>query len=295
MIAGSTTTTKEQTEAFLKAWDGYLIEVETTFLAEVPHKKQGISKVLPKKFNSLKEADRCFQSYIKPVVERFLRRNPSIHRSSGEPKDIEIYNRYADRCPYLLKPYLMGKHQPVPPRIKIYTTIIENKHDVWLIVKSYPETGGGLAELLEELTSQWKDYQDLILALVERDEAVQDATPLGTEQSTNERAKPSAKLRLIVNGSTAHWGTQFLPIRGKHFDILRKLAQRPGEVVIHHDLYSLINSEYNKDLLLRHYINSIRKAFPAPYNDPNHPEGVIKTRRMEGYYLNLPASLVEIV
>ncbi len=85
-------TVKEQTEIFLRAWDSYLIEIKTTLLSEAPHGKKGSSEPLPKKFNSLKEVDRYFQSYIKPVVERFFKRNPSIRRGSGEPEDIEIYN-----------------------------------------------------------------------------------------------------------------------------------------------------------------------------------------------------------
>ena len=102
-------------------------------------------------------------------------------------------------------------------------------------------------------------------------------------------------LRLARDGSMAYWGDQFLPVKGKQFDILYKLARRPREIVLHGDLYGMIDSEYHKDHLLRQYINDIRKAFPLPYSDPCHPNGIIKTRKMEGYYLNLPQDHVEIV
>ncbi len=188
----------------------------------------------------------------------------------------------------------MGKHEPVPPRIKIYTTVIESKQDIWLLVESYPAMGGGLPEFLEELMNQWKDYQDLILALVERDEAVETDSASEVNHNPNDTAKFPAKLRLVIDGSTAYWGSQFLPIKGKHFDILRKLIQRPGKIVGRQDLYSLIDSEYHKDALLRQYIKDIRNAFPAPYSDPHHPEGIIKTKKTEGYYLNLSPDQVEV-
>jgi DNA-binding response OmpR family regulator len=108
-------------------------------------------------------------------------------------------------------------------------------------------------------------------------------------------SKTSVKLRLARDGSMAHWGDQFLPVKGKQFDILHKLARRPGEIVLHTDLYCIIDSEYHKDHLLRQYIASIRKAFPLPYSDPHHQNGIIKTRKMEGYYLNLSSDQVEIV
>ena len=123
----------------------------------------------------------------------------------------------------------------------------------------------------------------------------------GRNPSTNrngvelEVSKTSVKLRLARDGSMAHWGDQFLPVKGKQFDILHKLARRPGEIVLHTDLYSIIDSEYHKDHLLRQYIASIRKVFPLPYSDPHHPNGIIKTRKMEGYYLNLSPDQVEVV
>ncbi len=149
-----------------------------------------------------------------------------------------------------------------------------------------------LHEFMEEVIKQWKAYQDLILALVERDEAVHGTDDI--KKDPNGGAQSPVRLRLVVRGSMAYWEDQLLPIKGKHFDILRKLAQRPGEIVIHQELYSFIDSKYHKDLLLRHYINNIRKVFPAPYSDPNRPEGIIKTRKMEGYYLNLSPEQVEV-
>ncbi len=286
----STVAVKEQVETFLKAWDNYLIEIKTAFLTEIPHRRKGPSEPLSnKKFNSLKEVDRYFQSYVKPVVERFFKRNPSIRRNSGEPQDIEIYNRYADRCPYLLKPYTVGRPGPASPRI-LFDRSIESREDIWLFVESCHFGGSGIAEFMEEVIKRWRDYQYLILALVEHDEIAQTVSEI--KQDRNGKTKSGAKLKLVLNGSMACWEDRLLPLKGKHFDILRKLAQRPGEVIIHQELYSLINSQYHKDLLLRHYINNIRKAFPAPYNDPNSPEGIIKTRKMEGYYLNLPPEKV---
>ena len=108
-------------------------------------------------------------------------------------------------------------------------------------------------------------------------------------------SKSCVELRLVRDGRMAHWGDQFLPVRGKQFDILYKLARRPGEIVLHADLYGMIDSEYHKDHLLRQYIASIRKVFPLPYSDPHHPNGIIKTRKMEGYYLNLSPDQVEVV
>ena len=108
-------------------------------------------------------------------------------------------------------------------------------------------------------------------------------------------SKSCVELRLVRDGSMAHWGDQFLPVRGKQFDILYKLARRPREIVLHTDLYGIIDSEYHKDHLLRQYIASIRKVFPLPYSDPHHPNGIIKTRKMEGYYLNLSPDQVEVV
>ena len=113
--------------------------------------------------------------------------------------------------------------------------------------------------------------------------------------TTVEASKSSVKLRLVRDGSMAYWRDQLLSVRGKQFDILYKLARRPGEIVLHTDLYGIIDSEYHKDHLLRQYIASIRKAFPLPYSDPHHQNGIIKTRKMEGYYLNLPPDQVEIV
>ncbi|HHT9120149.1 MAG TPA: hypothetical protein ACFYD3_06370 [Candidatus Hypogeohydataceae bacterium YC41] len=103
------------------------------------------------------------------------------------------------------------------------------------------------------------------------------------------------KLRLVRKGSMAYWGDRLLPVRGKHFDMLCKLASHPGEILIHQELHCIIESEYHKDLLLRQYINYLRKTFPPPYCDPHHPEGIIKTRKMEGYYLDLPPDRVEII
>ena len=93
----------------------------------------------------------------------------------------------------------------------------------------------------------------------------------------------------------AYWGDQLIPIKGKHFNILCKLAEHPREMVRRKALYKLIESPYHQEPLLRQYINSIRKAFPPPYCDPHHPEGVVKTRKNKGYYLDLPPDRVEII
>ncbi len=301
-----TATVREQAEIFLKAWDSYLIEIKTGILARTPIYKRALSGPYQREFSSLKEVDKYFRSYIKPVVERFFRRNPSIRRGNGEPQDVEIYNKYADRCPYLLKPYIVGKQEPSSPRILVDRPI-EGKQDIRQFMESHPDigSGSGLAEFIGEVINKWKDYQDLVLTLVERDEALQALNQNGSGQAgtSADEIKPepegiiksSVKLRLVRNGSMVYWEDRYLPIRGKHFDILHKLAQRPGEIIIHQELYSLIHSQYHQDLLLRHYINSIRKAFPPPYNHPNHPEGIIKTRKMEGYYLNLSTKQVKIV
>lgn len=113
--------------------------------------------------------------------------------------------------------------------------------------------------------------------------------------TTVEASKSSVKLRLVRDGSMAYWRDRLLSVRGKQFDILHKLAQRPGEIVLRGDLYGIIDSECYKNHLLRQYIASIRKAFPLPYSDPHHPNGIIKTRKMAGYYLNLSPDQVEIV
>jgi DNA-binding response OmpR family regulator len=103
--------------------------------------------------------------------------------------------------------------------------------------------------------------------------------------------------RLILNRKefTAYFGRQYVSVKGKLFKILCKLAERPGNIVTHQELYSLIESEFHKDPLLRQYISSIRSAFPPPYSNPRHQESIIKTRKMEGYYLDLPPYRVEII
>lgn len=106
---------------------------------------------------------------------------------------------------------------------------------------------------------------------------------------------PPAKLRMVRYGSMVYWGDRLLHIGGKQFEILYRLAEKPREIVLRKDLYALINSERHKNLLLRHYINNIRKAFPPPYSDPYHPNGIIQTRKTKGYFLNLPPDQVEIV
>ncbi|HHT9120148.1 MAG TPA: hypothetical protein ACFYD3_06365 [Candidatus Hypogeohydataceae bacterium YC41] len=118
---------------------------------------------------------------------------------------------------------------------------------------------------------------------------------LPTEPKEYGPSKSLLKLKLTTKGSMAYWGDQLLPITGKHFDILLKLSQRPGKIVIHQDLYALIDSKFHKNPLLKPYIKNIRKTFPSPYNDHGHPEAIIKTRKMEGYYLNLPPDRVEII
>lgn len=280
---------QEQIETFLKAWDDYRVEIiKTAFLpAEIPPNKKG--NVKPKKFNSLKEVDRYFHVYIKPMIGRFFKRNPSIRRNHGEAKDIEIYNKYADHCPYLLKPYIIGELWPVPPRVYINGPITSKEDVLLLAEKNATIYYKKQANFVEEVINQWKNYQDLILALAEREEAV-PAAP----ETKSEILKP-LRLKLVRNGSMAYWGDQLIGIKGKHFSILCKLAQKPGETVVHQDLYSLIESDYHQDILLRQYITDIRKAFPPPYCDSGHPEGIIKTRRMEGYHLNLPPDWVEIV
>ena len=132
----------------------------------------------------------------------------------------------------------------------------------------------------------------IIVASILRKQSLANSNGVGSEL---EVSKSYVELRLARDGSMAHWGDQFLPVRGKQFDILYKLARRPGEIVLHGDLYGIIDSEYHKDHLLRQYIASIRKAFPLPYSDPHHQNGIIKTRKMEGYYLNLSSDQVEIV
>ena len=133
----------------------------------------------------------------------------------------------------------------------------------------------------------------IIVASILRKQSLANSNGVGSEL---EVSKTSVELRLVRDGSMAHWGDQFLPVRrGKQFDILCKLAQRPREIVLHADLSKVIDSEYHKDHLLRQYIASIRKAFPLPYSDPHHQNGIIKTRKMEGYYLNLSSDQVEIV
>lgn len=102
------------------------------------------------------------------------------------------------------------------------------------------------------------------------------------------------ELRLARDRSVAYWGDLLLPVKGKHFDILYKLAERPEQVISHQELFSLIKSKRHRETLLRQYINNIRKSFPAPYNDPRHPKGIIKTRKMKGYYLNLSPDKVDI-
>ncbi len=104
------------------------------------------------------------------------------------------------------------------------------------------------------------------------------------------------RLKLVKDGSMAYWDNTLLPtIKGKHFDMLRSLAERPGEIIVHANLYKLVESEEHEDELIRQYISDIRKTFPTPYNDPSHPQCIIKTKRMEGYYLNLSTDLVKIV
>jgi DNA-binding response OmpR family regulator len=91
-----------------------------------------------------------------------------------------------------------------------------------------------------------------------------------------------------------YFGDHLLPIKGKEFDILCTLAEHPMQIVLHNELYTLIESKHYKDLLLRQYICNIRKAFPPPYCDPHHPQCIIVSRRMEGYYLNLPQDHIKI-
>ncbi|HHT9153126.1 MAG TPA: hypothetical protein ACFYEM_06280 [Candidatus Hypogeohydataceae bacterium YC40] len=183
----------------------------------------------------------------------------------------------------------MGRQGPTPPRMHIHRPI-EGPRDVKVLKEDYPAISSNPVRFLTEIMNQCRDYQNLVLTLAQRDEAVRAYTCKINGPST----KSSLKLRLF-SGSIVLWGNQFLPIKGKQFDILLKLSQRPGDIVIHQELYSLIQSRFHKDLLLRQYINNIRKAFPPPYCDPHHPEGIIKTRKMEGYYLNLPPDCTEIV
>ncbi|MHC4278094.1 MAG: helix-turn-helix domain-containing protein, partial [Planctomycetota bacterium] len=110
--------------------------------------------------------------------------------------------------------------------------------------------------------------------------------------------KETIALKLVIDGSMAYWDNTLLPtIKGKRFDILLKLAGKPKDIVVHQDLSELIesDSEKNREAILRQYISGLRKAFPTPYNDRSHPQCIIKTKRMEGYYLNLSPDLVEIV
>ncbi|HHT9120161.1 MAG TPA: winged helix-turn-helix domain-containing protein [Candidatus Hypogeohydataceae bacterium YC41] len=136
-------------------------------------------------------------------------------------------------------------------------------------------------------------YDNFVKPVVERFSLREPLTPRCNSES--ETLRSFTRLKLLRTGSMARWGDQLLPITGKHFDILLKLAQRPGKIVIDQDLYALIDSEFHKDPLLRQYIKNIRKTFPSPYNDHSHPEGIIKTRKMEGYYLNLSPDRVEMV
>ena len=87
---------------------------------------------------------------------------------------------------------------------------------------------------------------------------------------------------------------KLIHIKGKDFDILHKLARNPMTIVTHHDLYRFIDSDEHVDELLRQRINYIRNAFPSPFSDYKHPQAIIKTKRMEGYYLNLTEKQVEI-
>ncbi len=120
----------------------------------------------------------------------------------------------------------------------------------------------------------------------------------GGEATETGKKKETIALKLVKDGSMAYWDNTLLPtIKGKHFDILLKLAGKPKDIVVHQDLSELIESDIkeNRDALLRQYISGLRKAFPEPYSNPNHPQCIIKTKRMEGYYLNLSPNLVKIV
>ncbi len=61
----SNTTVWVRVETFLKAWDNYLIDIQTAFFMEIPHGKNGSSVAPSRKFNSLKEVDSQFN--LKPA------------------------------------------------------------------------------------------------------------------------------------------------------------------------------------------------------------------------------------
>jgi hypothetical protein len=168
-----------------------------------------------------------------------------------------------------------------------------------------PNGSSGLFIVSIDSKSDLPDYfrEEFVPIMLDGEEAVvvpvaeiAGSEELQRESNIQPKTEDTIKLKLVENGSMVFWEDKLLPtVKGKDFDILHKLASTPGMIVTHEDLYKFIDSDENVDELLRQRIHYIRNSFPPPFSDCKRPQAIIKTKRQEGYYLNLAEKQVETI
>lgn len=136
-------TTGQEVKSFLDAWDDYNQDIKKALLKCQSEPPPVLSS---KKFKSLNELDKLFESTINPIVERFFKRNLLVLKGGKweEVEDKRIYEKFK----YSAGKYLLTE-KPLPPRIrKISVPIdeygkptvplndfpIECEKDVWKII-----------------------------------------------------------------------------------------------------------------------------------------------------------------
>ncbi len=230
-----------------------------------------------------------FKNFDNDILEDILRLQVKLEKATEYPIDLttdEFGKIYSGQTLYY-----NSKKEQVTNNVKdhpIKIRQLENK----AYVKCFSRSLIIISSLEGDKLPDWfkKQFEEISSSpepKIEVGQQVEDVSQPKTEKAI--------KLRLVEEGSMVFWEDNPLTtIKGKDFDILLKLACYPMTIVIHYDLYKFIDSSEHEDELLRQRINYIRNAFPSPFSDYKHSQAIIKTKRMEGYYLNLTEKQVGI-
>lgn len=175
---------EKKIKPFLDAWAEYKKDIED-FLAKCPGGRglkpldeRKPSQISPEKFQSIQRVDTEFKRIISPMIKGFFERNPLFGHGICDPSDGAIYKGY--------QRYLT---QETPPRV-YYTYsdrksyFIESQKDIWEYLKkceTLHHVGHVLLNCGEEFKTEWQEYLNFIIALMEREKAVARYKQAGDE------------------------------------------------------------------------------------------------------------------